>query len=377
MILNHCRLIAPLSGGTSTEDGAVVIENGVIQAVCASPAASGFDCGGKTLLPGLIDLHTHITGLTDLDWKDDAALAHQAGLYLAHGFTTIRDCGSLDRAANHLRDRIAAGKCAGPRIIACGRILTPTEVPENDPLMPMYSIADGKYEFLKAARREFAEGGDFLKIMASGSAFHPGGIPNQPLLLDEELEMAVRAAQMKGSSVAAHAHADAAIARCARLGVHTIEHATYISAETIELIKNTPNCYLVPTLAAMYVSVPDESGFWSRRLGEMLRQCADNIRRAYLAGLKPGFGTDSSADMPQYEQGIEFRYRSELCGMKNIDILLQATKYSAEILGLSDEIGEIRSGLQADLILVDGNPDQNISVMYHLPDQVWKDGTRI
>ena len=377
MILNHCRLVAELTENIASEDGAVAIENGIITQIWDTPQEAGFDCKKKTLLPGLLDIHTHVTGLTDLDYTSVDAVAKQAAQYLEYGFTTIRDCGSMDRIVHEVRDAINRGRQIGPDILSCGRILTPTETSSRDSLMPMYSEADGPYEMRKVARRELAEKADFIKVMASGSAFHPQGVPKHPIMMEDELREITAVAAMKGTYVAAHAHADSAIEECIRLGVRTIEHATYLSEETLELLLKTKDCFLVPTLAAMYVSVSDPDGFWEKRLGQMLDACAENIRRAYLAGCKLGFGTDSTAGMQQYEKGIEFRYRKEKCGMKAIDILLQATVYSAQIAGVSDRVGSIGIGKQADLVLVDGKPDLDISCMYHKPEHVWKRGTLI
>ncbi|MDO5422558.1 MAG: amidohydrolase family protein [Eubacteriales bacterium] len=420
MILKNCRLIPELSSGIGAEHAEIWISEGKIRKVEPHPRKSGelfpqeagaepflrksgvellsreagaglpeceevFDCGGKTLLPGLFDLHTHISGIrgfqagdTKTPMKILVESAAQASAFLDYGFTTIRDCGSVLRAANFVREMIERGTVKGPHLIACGAILTPTEVEESDGIWEMYVNADGANEMRKAVRKEMAEHADFIKIMASGAAFHPAGIPKQPILTREELQSAVEAARLKDTYVAAHAHSDAAIRLCAEEGVRTIEHATYLSEETMELLKER-ECWLVPTLAAMHVSnaSPDPNEFWNVRLGRMLKECAGNIERAYKSGLKLGFGTDSTVGMEQYDQGIEFWFRKEFCHMKNVDILLQATKYSAEIAGMADRTGEIREGLLADLILVDGNPDETIEVMYQKPEHVWKEGERI
>jgi len=374
MILTHCRLVPELSGGIASEDGSVTVENGKITAVSPLPAPEGIDCGGRTLLPGMFDLHTHITGLINYNWHDQKEILKHSQSYLEYGFTTLRDCGCFSRCVHAVRNLINSGEAIGPRILSSGLILSPTEVPQDDGLAELYSLADGADENLKAARREVAEGADFIKIMASGSGFHPTSVPKQPIMLPEELDAVMKVSRLKETYVAAHAHSDAAIRMCIESGVRTIEHATYISEETLKVLLETENCWLVPTFAAMYISIPDEDGFWARRLGAMLESCAENIRRAYLAGVKLGFGTDSAAGQIMYDKGMEFRYRSENCGMKAVDILLQATVYSAEIAGLAEQTGTIKAGLDADLILVDGKPDKDISVMYGKPARVWVRG---
>lgn len=395
MLLNHVRLIGELSGGTAAEDGAVEIKDGKIskvyeQAVTGEP--EGFDdemidCRGKTLLPGLIDAHTHLIGIryfTSEMMHDPMKLfmktAEVSMRYLDYGFTTLRDCGTPLRVANYVRDAFASGLMTGPKIISGGHIISPTEIEEADNIYHMYKWADGADETRKAVRKELAEHADFVKIMASGSAFHKQGIPVQPIITEEEIKTAVDAAALKDAYVAAHAHGDGAIRLCVESGVRTIEHASFISDETIELVVDTKDCYLVPTLSAMYqnpAQTPPEMEFLLEKLKNMLELTSRRIKRAYEAGLKLGFGTDSTVGMDQYEEGIEFRFRSQLCGMKNVDILLQATKYNAEIMGIENETGEIKAGLAADLILVDGKPDQDISAMYRKPEMVFMNGERV
>ena len=234
---------------------------------------------------------------------------------------------------------------------------------------------DGAEEFRKAVRQEVAAQADFIKIYASGSAFSPTGVPKHPIMTIEEIRTAVNTARANGLYVAAHCHADSAIRDCVQAGVRTIEHATYLGEATTDLLLASEDSYLVPTLAAMYVSQtdPQERSFWLSRLTPMLEDCAKAIGYAYRAGVLIGFGTDSAPMSPQYDTGVEFRFRREYCGMENMDILLQATKNSAQIAGLSD-VGEIKPGMKADLILVDGDPVAELSAMYVPPVQVWKNG---
>ena len=137
--------------------------------------------------------------------------------------------------------------------------------------------------------------------------------------------------------------------------------------------------YLVPTFAAMYVSQtdPKEREFWLARLNPMLESCAAAVERAYRSGAVLGFGTDFAPMSPQYEKGVEFQFRKEYCHMENLDIPLQATKYSTQIAGISHRVGEVKNGLAADLVLVNGDPAADISVMYSEPEKVWKNGTLV
>lgn len=276
MLLNHCRLYAPLSGGFAGEDCCVELDGGKITAVgpARPDTAEAFDCGGQTLLPGLIDLHTHITFLRNVgvaQAHDPMQLvveaAAQADRYLRHGFTTIRDCGSIRRSANYARQLIDRGLMAGPDILACGQTLMPS-VTASTGVGDITHYCDGAEEYRKAVREEVAAQADFIKIYASGSAFSPTGVPKHPIMTIEEIRTAVNTARANGLYVAAHCHADSAIRDCVQAGVRTIEHVTYLSEATTDLLLASEDSYLVPTLAAMYVSQtdPQERSFWLARL---------------------------------------------------------------------------------------------------------------
>lgn len=389
--LYHCRLLGTLSGGISSEDGAVLLKDGRILEVSEKstpedyPDAEIIDCKNNTLLPGLIDAHTHLTGLRNFSveqLKDPMQFFYKTMLfaqkYLDYGFTTIRDCGSFLRVASKVRDAFAAGLGEGPRILSGGLILMPTEDKEDDPLYSMYVHADGADAWLKAARKELAEQADFVKVMASGSAFDRHGVPKQAITLKEELHMAAEAARRKQSYVAAHAHADGAIAMCVEEQTRTIEHASFISKETTKLLQNTPDVWLIPTVSAFYQNpdtTPEEYKYLIQKLKDMLEISAECLR--YTCEMVPdtiGFGTDSCPGMDQYEMGIEFVYRNEILGIDPLEILKQATVNSAAAIGLKDEIGEIKPGLAADLILVNGRPDADIHDICKKPAAVWRNG---
>lgn len=387
MKLYHVRLVPELSGGIQSEDGTVEIENGKIKSVqkeAATEVVPGdIDCHGMTLLPGLIDMHTHITLLSGVGadcigepLQMEVEAAWQAKRYLRHGFTTIRVCGSEYRVSNYVRDMIRRGILTGPDIISAGNTLFTSVAMKDQPAEALNLFCDGPEAFTRQVRKEMAYGADFIKIYASGSAYNPTGVPQNPIMTGAEIRAAVDAAKMSGSYVAAHAHADSAIRACIENGVRTIEHATYLGEKTLELLLKTEDCILIPTFSAMHVSQtdPEERKFWLERLTPMLEKCGVSIERAYKAGAKIGFGTDSAPGSPMYEEGVEFRYRKEYAGMDDLDILMQATKINAEIAGLAEKKGQIMKGLDADLILVEGKPDLDISAMYKRPETVWKAG---
>lgn len=383
MILTNCRLVPALSDGISSTCGTVEIENGKIKSVCAvrSDVPDAIDCGGKTLLPGLIDLHTHIVilGGVGMDRLHDkmsmvVTAAKHATQYLDYGFTTIRDCGSTFRVANYVRQMVLNGSLEAPDIISCGLALMPTEVEPGLPMAQHLFFADGADEFQKATRTEIAAGAEFVKIFASGAAADPSGKPEQCIMTADEIRSVTETAVRKGRYVSAHCHSDDAVRLCVANGVHTIEHATLVTEPTLELALHTDSIVLIPTLAVMYISDGPRKAYWQARLGPMFDNCTKMMAKAYQSGAVIGFGTDCAAGSYEYENGIEFKFRRENCGMSDLDILLQATKINAKIAGIDSQLGEIKSGLRANLILVDGKPDIDISAMYQKPRCVWKDG---
>lgn len=389
IFLKNCRLIPELSGGLDYERACVEIRNGKITAISGADTGATadescrteIDCRGMTLMPGIIDLHVHLSTAgcgvvraytNDQELVRDACKSAQK--FAEHGVTTMRDMGSTNAVAVTVRDMIRDGSLAGPRIFTSGHIIVPAGLVPMDKNTAYHSIS-GAEEMKRAVREEVGESvADVVKIYASGSAYKPGGEPDRAILTRGEITAAVDMAGFLGKKVAAHCHSAVAIKNCIEAGVYTIEHASYIDLESIEAVAAKPErCYLVPTMAVYsYVpgSNPDEEfDRWSFEMRSALgRKIAPHIREAYEAGLELGFGTDT-ADGNYLTNGVgaEFRLRKELCGMRNIDILRQATSTSAKILGIENETGQVRVGFAADLILVRGEPDRDISAMYEKP----------
>lgn len=397
MLLKNCRLIPQLSDGVTFELADISIRDGKIQAV--RPAQMNgdnleaddvldevIDCKGMTVLPGLFDLHVHLA------WEPvgENAVWHAFELYhkkaaqmktfLDYGVTTIRDCGSTLQLGCYLRDGIERGIFEGPRVLTSGVIISP-EALRNKVDVGFHLTANGPDEMMKAARRQFAAGADFIKIYATQSMQQVRGQDPKAILTGEEIDAAVAVAKSQNSYVAAHAHTADAINVCLKHGVRTIEHATYMDEESLKLLTTLPDVYTVPTsaVAEPYAdgdgyNDPQELERWnSPYMKESCRRCRSKEREAYLRGVKMGIGTDLYIEnFKKYP--YEFRVRKESCGMENIDILLQATKISAQIAGVSGFTGEVREGYAADLIAVSGKPDEDIRVMYKRPMLVMKAG---
>lgn len=390
LLLKNCKVLKELTEGFSGEKCDVLIGNEKIKDIvecgqCKEPVSDVIDLNGKYLLPGFFDLHVHFSlsgGDTLIDnAKTPVQQAYDAVKFandsLKAGFTTIRDVGSYYNVAVELRNAINSGKIAGPNMYAAGKIVIATEA-GNEFFSGLYSEADGEAEIWKAVRKEMQAGADFIKILGTGAVMNPGGEPGQPIYTVDELKAVVAAAKFKDTYVATHCHGTRAIKESITAGVRTIEHASLIDDEAIEMLKGNTDTYVVPTLAiimGLVDNVPESSTFMKAKAQRILDAIKVGIRKAYDAGLVLGFGTDTGAT-PLFhgENADEFALRRDFWGMKEIDIIKQATINSATIINKGEEYGTIKSGKYADLVIVDGDPIKDISVLRTNIDTVIKSG---
>jgi imidazolonepropionase-like amidohydrolase len=214
--------------------------------------------------------------------------------------------------------------------------------------------------------------------MVTGCYLNDSGDPGITIATEDELRAAVEIAKMKGSYVMGHAHGAEGIKLGIRAGLHTIEHGSFIDEEGIEMLKNSEDCYLVPTGGVGLVSIEDGDENYSdeimykvKTLEQKEKEC---INRAYRAGLKLGFGSDLDQEHFVKQPGLEFLSRTKWYDFEYLDILLQATKYSAQIVGMDERKGTIKVGKNAELVAVCGNPDEDIFVMQNLPKYVFFKG---
>lgn len=384
MKLTNCRLVPQLSNGVDFLAD-IVLEAGKIVSVEPSGGQGDVDCGGRTVIPGLLDLHVHLVTdhapndvwhAFDMYYKVAPELAN----FLDYGVTTVRDCGSTMSLACRLREGVENGFFEGPRILSSGHIISP-EAMRNAAEGGIHVIANGAEEMMKAGRKEMADGADFIKIYATQSISQVRGHDPLCIMTEEEIRQLVAVARQNYTYVAAHAHSTDAINTCIRCGVRSIEHATYMDDESIRLLLETPDVYVVLTHACGEPYHGDD-GFndpafvklWSSPyFVESKKRCRAMENRAYLAGVRIGVGTDllpSEAVKYPYELMI----RKDSCGMADLDILLQATRISAEIAMIGEQVGEVKPGMCADLLVVDGKPDEDISALYKKPAMVFKDG---
>jgi imidazolonepropionase-like amidohydrolase len=339
------------------------------------------DLGSATLLPGLIDLHTHLTDRDDVHWENalttttppEAALwaARNARVTLMAGFTTCRDMGPTWPYVDvELRKAIDAGAVPGPRLTVAGNYVSSTGGAGDARQFSIYldvpfvrNLADGPDEIVKAVRTNFKYGADFIKILVTGAVLSKGITPGAQQYSDAEIQAAVTEATRWGRPVAAHAHGADGIKAAIRAGVRTIDHGSYLDDEAVSMLKQNQKTYYVPTLAlASYIqesrTVPESE----KARGRMVNDIAvAGFKRALAADLPIGLATDAPV-MPHGLNAREIEYRVGL-GEPAMRTIVAATSLNAEILGMQDRVGSVIAGKLADLIAVAGNPLTNISVL--------------
>lgn len=388
----HCgRLLTMTSEQVQTEMTIVVegdrissIEKGYLR---PPVGVSAIDLKNKTVLPGLIDCHVHLeweqsrTSYTERYTLNDTEAAIRSTVYaertLKAGFTTVRDLGG--RAANiGLRNAINQGWVPGPRMLTAGKVLSITgghgDITTGsrwdlfDP-PPSFEegIADGPDACRTAVRTQVKRGADLIKVAATGGVLSLARDGRLPHYAEDELEAIVRTAADLGVRVAAHAHGDEGIRRAALAGVASIEHGTFMSDETLRIMKEKGTWY-VPTLTAGW-AVSDSAQYAPGFFPEVVREKAlgigpkitETLGRAYRSGVKIAFGTDSGV-FPHGKNNLEFQFMAK-AGMKTWDILRAATVNAAELMGLQDQVGIIAPARPADIIAVDGDPFADIRAM--------------
>ncbi len=392
LLIKNCKLVKDLVEGYDGEMADILVKGSEIVDIqpCGCVEIEGVnvvDMEGKYVLPGLFDLHIHLALSAGDTMIDSAKAPIQQALdgykfaldSLYAGFTTLRDVGAAYKVAIEIRDSINSGKLVGPNIYASGRIITPTEN-GNDFFKGMYLEADKAEDMMGAVRACMKDGADFIKLMGTGAVMNPGGQPGQTICSDEEYEAIARAAEFKNTYVSVHCHGTEAMKSAIKAGIRTIEHASMMDDEVIDLLVDS-NSYIVPTLSAIVGltrDLPESSAFMKEKAENTLQSVIAGVTKAYQKGLRIGFGTDQGiTGLYHGDNGEEFELRKELINMKEIDILKQATIDSATIIGVEEKLGSIKVGKIADLIAVERNPLEDITVMHNGVCKVIKSGVVI
>ncbi len=386
LVFENCTLLDTLAGELKPGHS-VLIEDDRIREVSDRPIgareARRIDAGGRTLMPGLIDAHVHAVittmDLAALERKPASLVAQEARVVLEgmlkRGFTTVRDAGGADWG---LAQAVERGLIRGPRIFYAGRTLSQTgghgdfrprsDMPELSPCAIHTSafahVADGVPAVRKAAREELRRGATQVKIMASGGVASPTDPVWNTQYSLEEMTAIVEEAESWRTYAMAHAYTPEAVQRAVRAGVRTIEHGNLIDAPTAELMASQ-GTYLVPTLVTYFaieelgkaLNFPETS---LRKVRDVLDAGFGSLELCKAAGVKMGFGTDLLGETHD-QQSREFTIRAKV--LSPMEVIRSATVVNAEILNRSGELGVTSPGALADLLLVDGDPLENLSLL--------------
>ncbi|MFC0401125.1 metal-dependent hydrolase family protein [Paraburkholderia rhizosphaerae] len=388
-LFKNAALLDP-TRGEMLETRDVLVEDGLIKEVSDRPLQSAvarvIDLRGKTLMPGLIDLHVHVVAV-QLNLSQQVHMPNvlvtlrsvpiMRGM-LRRGFTTVRDAGGAN--APH-KTAIESGLAVGPRMFVAGRALSPTGghgdmrarsdyLGDSAPcgccvrVGALSRVADGIDEVRKAAREELQMGADHLKIMASGGVASPTDPVGAFGFAEDEVRAIVDEARARHTYVMAHAYTAEAIARVVRCGVRTIEHGNLIDAPTAKLMAEA-GTYVVPTLVTYDALASEGAQFGLAEESvakiEDVREAGKRSLEIYRhAGVKMGFGSDLLGPS-QRLQSNEFLIRADVLGAA--DAIRSATVVGAEVLGLPEKLGCIAPGAWADMIVVDGDPLTDIACL--------------
>jgi imidazolonepropionase-like amidohydrolase len=395
-VVHPGRLLNVRTGELRANQAIVIEGDKVVQIAAASEvkAAAGdtvIDLPEATLLPGLIDMHTHLTfdlaslgyqGLSISTAREALHGARNAKRTLEAGFTTVRNVGAKDYADIALRDAINDGDVIGPRMVASGPALGITGGHCDDNLLPPVfhlqgdGVADGVEAVQHKVREVIKYGADVIKICATGGVLSRGDDPNASQFTLEEMKAIVADAHRLGRKVAAHAHGAEGVRWASEAGVDSIEHGHFMDDAAVATMKKN-GTYLVPTLfLTEYMQehlkdsgVPEYS---KQKMREVAAAAPINVKKAFDAGVKIAFGTDAAV----YPHGLnagEFHMYVKL-GMTPLAAIQTATINAADLLGPKFQVGMLEPGKFADMIAVDGDPTKDVTILEHVKF-VMKGGT--
>jgi imidazolonepropionase-like amidohydrolase len=377
LVLRNIRIVDGLGG--LRERATLVVRDGLVAAVgdgartSVPRNATIVDGRGLTVLPGLIDCHVHLGLGGDADavrtiQEEPPGVtllkaARFARLTLEAGFTTVRDVGYRDHSIFALRRSIEAGTVLGPRILAAGLAICMT----GGHARFIGRQADGPTEVVKAVREQLAAGAEVIKFIASGGVLTPGTSPDCAQMSLEELAAGMAEARRAGCRVAAHAHGSEGMKNAVRAGAHSIEHATLMDEEAADLMARH-GVFMVATLSALATTaegglgcgIPESAVTKARTMRAMHEA---SFKRAHRSGIPVALGTDAGTPFNHHGENGQELERMVALGMTPMEAIVAGTSAAARLLGIDQGVGAIEAGKRADLVLVEGNPLNRISLL--------------
>jgi len=386
----HCGRLLDVKSGKMLSEKTIVVSGNSIKSI-----ENGYKTGGaqdvvvdlkdKTVLPGFIDMHVHIEGQSSPNTYiqrftlNDADVAFQSTVYakntLMAGFTTVRDLGGSG-VNIALRNAINKGVIVGPRIFTAGKAIgttgghaDPTNGMKKD-LMgdpgPKEGVVNSEEDGKKAVRQRYKDGADVIKITATGGVLSVAKSGQNPQFTIEEIKAITETAKDYNMLTAAHAHGDEGMRRAILGGIKTIEHGTLMSEGTMDLMVKH-NTFLVPTITAgkEVTENAKKPGYFpdvvAKKASEIGPKIQATFQLAYKKGVPIAFGTDAAV-FPHGENAREFVYMVE-AGMPVVEAIKSATITNAELLGMGDNLGQLKAGFLADIVAVDENPEDDVNTL--------------
>ena len=387
-ILIRAGHVVDVHTGNEPADQTIVVTGDRITAIAPTastpkqPGDTEIDLRSLTVLPGLIDVHTHLTMDTNFDPYHELSTsvaksaligARNAKVTLEAGFTTVRNVGAEGYADVDLRDAINEGLIEGPHMQVSGPALGITGGHCDDNLLPFefHQTADGVADGVEAVQHKVREtikyGADVIKICATGGVLSKGDDPQASQYTLEEMKAIAADAHRLGRKVAAHAHGSQGILWATEAGIDSIEHGSYMNDEDIAAMKQQGN-YFVPT--AYLVDWMQANGhlppFYAQKMKDVSAVEKANAKRAIAAGVKVALGTDAAV----YPHGLNAReldvYVNQF-GMTPLAGLQTATLNAADLMGWTDKVGSLEAGKWADVIAVKGDPLKDVRILQNVP----------
>jgi imidazolonepropionase-like amidohydrolase len=372
--IHHVRLIdgtgAVLDHATLLVRSTKILAIGPSKEVRIPKGTVRIDGRGLTIIPGLIDCHVHlclggepdVVGALESEQPSYTLLksAKHATATINAGFTTVRDVGSRDHSIFTLKQAIEAGLMPGPRIVGAGRAICMI----GGHARFIGQEVEGTEQVRQVVAEQVTAGAGVIKIIASGGVLTPGTSPDEAQMTREELAAAVDAAQQAGRRVAAHAHGATGMKNAINAGVRSIEHATLLDDESVALMKRY-GVYMVPTLSALATTAACRPGCGIPesalvKAKSMTKRHQASFKAAHQSGIAIAMGTDAGTPFNYHGENAQELERMVALGMTPMEAIVASTATAAQLIGIQDSVGTLAKGMEADLVILKGNPLRQI-----------------